>query len=565
MADLDGNIKQPSPDRRMEVPPDNVLKLDKAGTTAQTPDKTINPSNIIAPDKTKLGDKIPSLKELAPIYISGDFTLSTRMKELQKLRRYVENDPPYPVLYKEDPDEEKSRVPVGVAGEIVQKRVGMLFGKSKFSGMDAFQFEDEEFGKWVEPIWDKNQMTKRFKSFHKSLLYAGFAAWKLVIDPQAPLAFRFNQIQPEHIFVEFNNTEDQTVHNVKTWIIMYQRENKTFYREEIRPDFSVVYEGKFLNERELQERHIDVLGITNPIEFIPVAVYGHELGMFPFIYLSRYGDGKTFWGDSLIQRIITRIDRINEIYTNALYAMRCQNDPTMVIRGSRKQELFKDSDAVWWFENKDASVQILTWEGINEPTFKVVRDLVDQCYKECDVPSVLMQSDVSISNISSYSLKLMFTDALNAVEGERDDYESLWRDMMILLAKAAVVTKQLAKPNPALQNVQWGEIIQPDPMEVVNSITSLYTTGLIDQETALKKLGYGDDEIQDIMDKMNQQAASENTPNDTDTQPTTWIDLNPDDQQTLTEHNITEEKWNAMTIDQQRPYLINLNWSLPTP
>jgi len=513
--------------------------------------------------KSEVGTSVvPELPAIKKEYISATFDTDIRRTKLKLLRRYIDstNKPPFPGLDKEDSDGVKRRVAEGIARGIIIERVGLLLGRAKFAGAKAIEMTNDSVEKLVKDVWEKNKLSNQMRLFHRAVLWAGCCGWKFVVDPTQELKYRFNLIPPEQIFPRFKNKDDQTAYNISYWDIMYKRIDGSYYLERIGPDYSVVYEGILMDDKAVQDNAVATLGITNPIEFVPVIVFAHQLGIFPFVFMARDADTSIF-GESLIEGIIDRIDRVNEILVNSLWAMRNMADPIMVIRGAKKEHLFKDSDAIWFLPNKDGSVQILTWEGVTDATYKMIEYLVKRMHKECAVPLILNSFDQNIPDLSSRALEIIYTDAVNAIEGERDDYETMFKQIFNLIVKAAQVTKEENIPTDEkaaeLKEIRWGSILPVGADNIVTLTIQKYSSGLIDQQTALAEMGYQEEKIKEIMQLTAAQAASQNAPgmDGGGGETMTWAELAPEDQQALTDAGIDQTQWETLTLDQQKGIL----------
>lgn len=448
-----------------------------------------------------------------------------RILDLKLNKLYYRNKPPFPVLDIEDPDREKPRVSVGAAKDVVKKRASFLFGEDKFEGPNSIEFEDAKFGDSVWKIWDWNGLSGKIVSFAQDLYWAGFAAWKIVIQPtveKKPL--RFNRVKPETLYCEFNPGEDQTKDSVRVWIIMFRRDDSTFYREEIYKDHILYYEGALATDLELKEFKGDQADPDSPhVKFILKRVEDNDLGLFTIAFVAR-DDEDSIWGTCLFQDVRSRIDRLNEVYTNAMFATAKVADPVVWLTGVKDvQGLQKDSDAVWFLENPDASVNILQWVGVPESTITLIKQLVDQIYHECDLPLILRNSDQSIGDIPSRSLKILYTDLEGAVQKDRAILNDWFFDVFNLIWKALEVTKGLGKKLAAgtsfnFEKINWGSIIPVDEKAEQESVLAIYNAGLYDPMTTLVKLGHGEEDAAAILAKVKKYAAEkfgDIVPNDT--------------------------------------------------
>lgn len=467
---------------------------------AEQPKDTKKSKIVLAPDQMI---KVLNLLEIE----------CPRIKELRKFRSYYKNQPKFPVLDVEDPGEEKPRVAVGYGKDVVRKRAAFLFGDDKFVGLTSVEFEDEAFEETSQMIWDENRCDGKVLSFAKDFYWAGFAAWKVVVQPAMDkLKIRLNRVDPTTLYCEFNPGEDKTKNAVFYWIIMYQKDDGTFYREEIYKDRIQYYTGTLATSQELT-KYMGTNGDdgTQAVKFVLDSFEENDLGVFPIAFAARENED-SIWGTSLIRDISDRIDRLNEMYTNALFAISKISDPVLWIKGVKDiQTLYKDADAVWYLENPDASLNILEWNGVPESTIIMIKKLTDQLYNECDLPLLLKDSDQSIGDIPSRSLEILYTDLKAAVQSDRSSMSDWLLDYFEITWNALKVTKDLGKGLTGnaknyekfnFERIDWGSIIPVDESKVQADAIELYKNELIDRKTTLQKIGYSEEEADDIIANM---------------------------------------------------------------
>lgn len=444
---------------------------------------------------------------------------SPRIEELRYRYRYYKNRPPFPILDQEDPEQEKPRVAVGLAKSIVKKRSGFLFGADKFPGPQAIEWLDPTFGEFFQKVWDSNRCDGKILSLSRDLYWAGFAAWKVVVQPMnARKPVRLVRVKPDTLYCEFLPGEDKTKDSVKSWIIMYEREDHTFYREEIYRDVIAYYEGVYASDKEAQ-----VLGgapsdsEAQYVKFVLVRVEENDLSVFPLIYVSR-DDEDDIWGECVYANVIDRVDRLNEMYTNAMFATAKIADPVLWLKGVKDtQEVHKDSDAVWFFENDQAAMNVLQWTGVPESTMQLIRKLTAQTYEECDLPVILKDTEQNIGDVPSRTLEILYTDLKTAVQQDRSSMSDWFYDLAEALGNTLIVTKNFGKdlgkkteeaPAPTseaptaswdFERINWGTVIPIDQSTLQTDVIQLYNAKLVDGVTALQKLGYTEDEAKTML------------------------------------------------------------------
>jgi hypothetical protein len=434
---------------------------------------------------------------------------SPRILELRVLRNYYRNTPGFPVLDVEDPDCEKPRVSVGLAKDVVKKRSAFLFGDEKFEGPTAIEFDDDSFAAAIETVWDWNRLYGKILSFGDDFYWAGFAAWKVVVQPtNEKRPIRLNRISPETLYCEFNDGEDHTKFNVKCWIIMYKRDDGTFYREEVHEDRILYYEGALATPNDVSKLKG---GATDSdvqmVKFVLKDTGVNDLGVCPIAFAARC-DEDSIWGYSVFKDVITRIDRLNEIYTNALFATAKIADPVLWVNGVKDlQQIHKDADAIWVLESPEASLGVLQWVGVPESTISLIKSLTNMVYHECDLPLILRDADQTIGDIPARSLKILYTDLEGATQKDRSIITDWFYDLFEIIWYALSVTNGLGIPDLSagegfnFTRINWGTIIPVDKIIDATMVLQEYQAGLLSKRTALAQLGYDEAEIDAIFEE----------------------------------------------------------------
>jgi hypothetical protein len=435
---------------------------------------------------------------------------NARIRALNLMRQYYKNKPPFPVLDVEDPEKEKPRAAIGFVKDVCKKRSSFLFGAGKFPGPMGIDFIDATFQKVIQQVWDSNRLEGKILTFGGDMYWAGYAAWKVIIQPlHERRKIRIDRIKPQNLSVIFGPNEDRTKENVQAWVIMYERADNTWYREELYKDKILYYDGKLANSEEVKaylgvtEENVDIAAI----KFSLKSTEPHKLGIIPIVFLARESEDSIF-GTMLPETVIDRIDRINEMYTNALFATAKIADPVLWLKGVKDvSQLQKDSDSVWFLENPEAALGVLEWTGVPESTLALIRKLSAQIYKECDLPAILLDAESNIADIPSRSLKILYTDLEGAIEQDRSLVSDMLYDLFEIIFAALKSTEGFNNKlkfgkDFNFEQINWGTIIPVDEIAEQQHILTLYNGRLLDTLNALMKMGYSKEKAAEIIAAM---------------------------------------------------------------
>ena len=434
--------------------------------------------------------------------------ITPRIKSLDLIHSYYVGRPPFPVIDVEDPEHEKPRVAVGFVKDMSKKRSAFLFGEDRFPGPAGIEFEDDAFREVVQQVWDANRLEGKLLSLGVDLYNNGYAAWKVIMQPtneRRPI--RIDRIKPRTLFVEFGAGEDHTKDNVVAWVVMYQRPDETWYREELYVDKILYYDGVPANPDEVQTfLHVAPEDADMAaVKFTLVEEIKHSLGVIPVVFAAREAE-ESIWGTPLPEGILTRVDRVNELYTNAMFATAKIADPVLWLKGVKDtSQLSKDADSVWFLESPEAALGILTWEGVPESTLTLIKQLSSQIFTESDIPPILIDPERSIADIPSRSLKILYTDLEGAVQQDRSIISDMFYDMFEIIFNALSTTKGFAGKvkdygsSFNFDRINWGTIIPVDEKSEQEGVIALFNAGLVDMLHSIMALGYSKEEAEAMM------------------------------------------------------------------
>jgi len=426
-------------------------------------------------------DGVPTFKSLS------DQLNKVRQSDLLIWQHYYDNSPPFVNLDAEDPEKTKMRIAVNYPRLIVNKGANALFGKDKFKGADSIIFEEEgNFQVEFARIWDDNKMDTQTLVGARQSIRSGDVFYKVWFDPaiNKHRNIRIGRINSENIepIVTDGDMEDY-----EGYIIQFQTGDKTYYREEIDKQFTYVYDGivKQVKQRMNNNTRME-------IEWTLRQIIEHGLGILPIVQVrNQQEDGEVF-GRSVLQGVETLFDTLNEILTNVVYAISQQADPLMWIKGAKKGDvLFKDADSIWYFENPEAALQVLQWEGTPEIVTKIWERTVDAIYEITQTP-LISRNTGTLTGVAGVTL-LMFLQDFKDLTGERrSNWESGFEDLVkiigtILRAKHKDLAG-LTDEEFRIKRIEWGEIIPQEALSRIDVVLKLFNARFLTRILAIEMI-----------------------------------------------------------------------------
>ena len=433
--------------------------------------------------------------------------LKSERKDLIDLyNSYYDNVPPFPRLDEQDPDRIKPRVSLGLPKLFINRRASSLFGKDKFAGFGAFKFSNSGEKEILQQIWLANKMDTKLIVTAKQALRLGDAFIKLTFSPSSRKKVIYQRINTEDIFpiLDFQNIEEPL-----GYVIQFLTPDGTWYREEISTTATRVFRGA--------ERKKGGLFASNEYEvhFELVETYIHNLGFLPIVHIRNNEQDGEFWSQSLLQGLPPILDNLNEIISNVCYAIGEQADPLLWLKGVKKGDnLYKDADAVWYFESPDAALNVLQWSGTPESVFSAFDRLINNAY-ECAQLPIILARDEKISNVSGAALKILLQDMVDAVSEARSLWEESFRE---LFAKTLYMVENLSI-RPSIDQTEidsqigeeevlpfvpdftiaWGDILPKDEQIFNNDLYTGLDAKIYSRKEVLRKKGYSDDYIEKLL------------------------------------------------------------------
>jgi hypothetical protein len=431
-----------------------------------------------------------------------------RARKIALHRKYLAGEPPFPRLDVQDPNGDKPRYVVGYPRMILNRYVDALFGAEQFDGFAAFSFSDQRLaGSLFEKVWRDNTMDVLLDELAEDSILCGEGFLDVVYNSEElgedRIALR--PYRPELVTVVENALGEVTCYVIMWW----DETEQCYWRKEIRKNAVYVYKGE-LKREEVGKRGLifkePVYNETVLFSLQRDLSVVHNLGFFTVVRVRH----KT----PLFDGAISKFDALNEVFTNLMYAISQQADPLLYVKGiSRMDEVYRDADAVWYFTNPQASVDVLQWEGTPQAVFETVKHVTAQLFRLVGIPveSVLETKDVIDKPYRS--LRLLYSDFLARVGRYRRDYEiffnELWRTVAAVAENKALVEREMGGMEPREQEepagesglpdlkcaVRWGDVIEEDMASWRDFVVEkLYGKGLVTKERAVKMMCLDDED-----------------------------------------------------------------------
>lgn len=427
------------------------------------------------------------------ITVDHENLITEKARRITLYRRYVSGNPPFPRLDVQDPNRDKPRFVVGYPRMIVERYVDALFGREQFGGFDAFSFSDEGFSELFSRVWEENSMDVLLDELAQDSILCGEGYVDVVYNSEELGGDRIalRRYSPELVEVVTNAVGD-VLQYVLTW---FDAEQACWWRKLIYPHAVYTYRG------EERQEEIGRKGIfREPVYKTTVAFtlqhdlsVEHNLGFFTMV--------RVVHGTPLFEGALPKLDALNELFTNIMYAISQQADPLLYVKGiSRMDEVYKDADAVWYFTNPQASIDVLQWQGTPPAIFEAVKHITAQLFRVVGIPIETVLETKDIIDKPYRSLRLLYNDFLARVSRCRRDYEiffnDLWRTVAMLAAAKGLLKETPTLPASELAcSVSWGDVIEEDMASWREFVVEkLYGKGLISKARAIRMMGFDDEE-----------------------------------------------------------------------
>lgn len=444
----------------------------------------------------------------AVIEVPLDVFYEDRIEEVKRARKYFKGKPDFPRLDKEDPNREKPRVAVGMPAIVINRHASALFGRRKFPGYRAFNFVDDEFGEALENSWKRSKMAHGLISAAREDLITGDSIIKLVYKESGRTPWvKFSKQRKENSWVI---AVDGDPSSEVGWVFQWMRKNQTFYREEIDRWSTFVYEGVIKLRSEQTPS-----GETFEYQYIEYHLFDeiqHNLGFVPVCHIKSFPIEEDAWGQSVYYDLYPAFDILNEAYSNVAFAVFNQADPLLWLSGARKgDELYRDADGIWYFENPEAKVNVLQWEGTPEQVYKYLSLLEDAILKKAQLPVPSQAADVRY--LSASALEILYQDYVDVSEERRGIWEEglndmFWKTGLILNYKGA----DFDDTDWSRMDIAWGELLPRAYDQILADDIRSQESGIISQ-AELQRRHIDVRDLEKIRDEIQEELAAEDMRN----------------------------------------------------
>lgn len=427
------------------------------------------------------------------ITVDHESLITEKARRITLYRRYVAGNPPFPRLDIQDPNKDKPRFVVGYPRMILDRYVEALFGYEQFGGFSAFSFSEAGFEEILSRIWQDNSMDILLDEMAHDSLLCGEGYLDVVYNSEELGGERIalRRYSPELVEAATNAVGD-VLYYVVTW---FDAEQGCWWRKLVYPDAVYTYRGEE-GQEEVGRKGLfrePVYKRTVTFTLQRDLSVQHNLGFFTMV--------RVVHGAPVLEGALPKLDALNELFTNIMYAISQQADPLLYVKGiSRMDEVYKDADAVWYFTNPQASIDVLQWEGTPPAIFDAIKHITAQLFRVVGIPIETVLETRDIIDKPYRSLRLLYNDFLARIGRYRRDYEiffnDLWRTAAMLAEAKGLVKEPAAAPASALKcTVSWGDVIEEDMSSWRDFVVEkLYGKGLITKARAIKMMGFDDEE-----------------------------------------------------------------------
>lgn len=178
-------------------------------------------------------------------------------------------------------------------------------------------------------------------------------------------------------------------------------------------------------------------------------------------------------------------------------------DPILVAFGQKLPDI-GGTGKILNFE-KGADVKYLTWDQNIEALNWYVSQLKNLIYELSMTPKFVFEQQ-AVSNLSGVALKLLYSAALVKANEKQQALQEMKKRYKYL---AKIYEVQTAKRIEDDVDIDFAVTIPTNEVELINSMLSLYSAGLVSKETVLQKVPYIEDVQKELQKLAKEEAAIE--------------------------------------------------------